>query len=154
MPRKNAAKFSFSSKSGDFIGQGLSRSYDLNDSKIVVCDVGHVNRARTNAVRFTVERDSENWNIEFAAPKGMRLRVGEYLYATRFPFNADESPGLNMSGCGRGSSNSYGRFSVDLVRFNKAGELVLFKASFVQHSETMTAPPLEGNLYYCKLRQK
>ena len=154
MPRKTAARFSFTSESGDFVGQGLTRSYDLFDSQIVGRDVGYTTAVKANAVQFTVEHGQENWTVAFAAPKGQRLRAGEFSNATRFPFNDDGVPGLSMSGCGRGSNRSFGRFTVERIAFNRTGELTLFQGRFVQRSEMETAPALSGEIYYAKARPK
>lgn len=154
MPRKTAATFSFTSQAGDFIGQGMTRSYDLSSSQIVGRDAGHAAAVKGNAVQLTVEQGGENWTIQFAAPKGQRLRVGEYLNATRFPFNEESVPGLSVSGCGRGSNQSFGHFTISRIGFNRAGGLTLFKASFVQRSEALTAPSLSGEVYYAQARHK
>jgi hypothetical protein len=154
MPRKAAARFSFTSEAGDFVGQGLTRSYESSDSQIVGRDVGFATAVKANAVQLTVEQGKENWTVAFAAPKGRRLRAGEYSNATRFPFNDDGVPGLSMSGCGRCSNRSFGRFTVERIGFNRAGELTLFQGHFVQHSEMEMAPALSGEIYYAKARPK
>ncbi len=149
MPRKEAARFSFNSAKGDFIGQGRSETYDMASAKIVGTALDQYGKG--NAVRFTIERGRDNWTLNFGAPKGERLTTGVYENALRFPFHGERTPGLTLSGCGRCSNESSGRFVVSQVRFNKAGGLVLFEASFVQRSERTDAPPLQGEISYFKI---
>jgi hypothetical protein len=148
MPRKSNVTFSFASESGDFIGQGRSESYTLTSTTFTAKQKGK------NSICIGMEYDGGYWNLEFAAPKGERLRAQVYSGATRFPFQADNSPGICMSGNGRCANQSFGQFKIERIQFSKAGDLVMFQAEFTQHSERPEAPGLVGNIYYYKKPQK
>jgi hypothetical protein len=148
MPRKNNITFSFASKTGDFIGQGRTESYTPVSTQFTV------KQNSKNSVCFGMEYERGYWNLEFAAPKGERLRAQVYMGATRYPFQADNAPGICMSGNGRCANRSFGQFEIERIQFSKTGDLVLFQAEFTLHSERPEAPGLTGNIYYYQKPQK
>jgi hypothetical protein len=142
LQQKNDAAFLYHSEPGEYIGQGRTGEYKAVDTLF------KVSTDNRNKVRFTIDYGDDHWNIEFAAPKGQNLRVGNYGCATRCAFHLDTEPGFTMSGCGRGSNNSFAGFIIRKLRFNNHGDLVLVHMQFAQRSERTDAPTLFGELYY------
>jgi hypothetical protein len=120
------------SSTGDFIGQGKTYLYEEKDLQV---------KATGNRVSVKVD----GWNIEFAAPRGGTLAVGDYPNAKRYPFNA-ESPGLSFSGHGRSASKVGGHFVVWELEL-KDGQVVRLGIDFIHRAEE-TGPPLFGKLRY------
>jgi len=75
----------------------------------------------------------------------MPLRVGTYDGATRWPFQRDSDPGLDISGEGRGCNTLTGRFVVREADFTASGQVRQFWATFEQHCENR-APALYGDV--------
>lgn len=143
MPRKTRVEVLLNSEKGDYIGQGRSYSYSLTNTSF------KVRLNNKNAVSFSLERGNENWRLDFAAPSGMRLRVGRYENAVRAAFRKTAEPGLTIAGNGRGSNESFGEFTIRNLRFTRSGgDLVMFTADFLQYSENSDAPALRGTIYY------
>ncbi|MFM8221613.1 MAG: hypothetical protein ACKOJF_22095, partial [Planctomycetaceae bacterium] len=44
------------------------------------------------------------WTFEIEVPAGQVMQVGQYLGATRYPFQQPQEPGLDVYGNGRGSN--------------------------------------------------
>jgi hypothetical protein len=86
------------SESGDYIGQGIARTYRSNLSYRVSETTAHV-----SAGPFT---------FDFAAPAGYALTPARYPGATRYPFQEAGEPGIDVSGDGRGCNTSTGFFTV------------------------------------------
>jgi len=86
------------SESGDYIGQGIARTYRSNISYWVSETTAHV-----SAGPFT---------FDFAAPAGYALTPARYPGATRYPFQEPGEPGIDVSGDGRGCNTSTGFFTV------------------------------------------
>jgi hypothetical protein len=120
------------STSGDSIGQGNSYSYQAHD----------LNVAWQNG---TVQVQVDGWKVEFAAPRGAVLAVGDYANAKRYPFNND-APGINFSGKGRGANMIAGRFVIWELEV-KDNAIVRLAIDFVQRAE-VKGPPLYGMLRY------
>lgn len=151
MRRRSSLEISCKSERGEYIGQGKDyQSPSRDDLKLGVMTT--VKDGVMNSVEFAVENtkvSSSWWRFEFAAPKGAALRRGEYANATRFSFNSGEEAGLDISGPGRGSNKIFGKFTVEKIRFNRAGDkIVEFCATFEQHSERPNAPALTGTISY------
>ena len=86
------------SESGDYIGQGIARTYRSNISYSVTQTSAHV-----SAGPFT---------FDFVAPAGYALTPSRYPGATRYPFQELGEPGLDVSGDGRGCNTLTGFFTV------------------------------------------
>lgn len=82
---------------------------------------------------------------DLAAPPGQNLQPGTYLNATRAAFRAAGSPGIDVSGDGRGCNNDTGQFTIHEISFTPAGQLDTFSATFEQHCEG-GVPALFGEL--------
>ena len=130
----------FQSQPGDYIGQGLTQNFSPID--------GHFT-ARSNydngiSLSFT---GNDNWNLDFSAPGNVPLTLGTYTGAMRFPFQNAGSPGLSISGAGRGSNTLTGQFNVTNLVYGTGGTVQQFAASFEQHSEGAT-PALFGQVSF------
>ena len=74
-----------------------------------------------------------------------RLVVGSYTGASRAAFQAAGSPGLEITGEGRGCNTLTGQFDVTELAFSPLGEITVFDATFEQHCEGLT-PALYGRI--------
>jgi hypothetical protein len=130
----NAAvtRFSAVSTAGDFIGAGQSYQFGGNDIRVT-----------GSAAHVTIQAGP--WAVEVAPPRGQTLKVGDYPSAKRYPFN-DDSPGLSITGNGRGSNQVGGRFVIwELVIEN--GTITRLAVDFIHRSE-ITGPPFYGMIRY------
>lgn len=116
----------FTGDAGDYISQGQTWSYTDGVQATASSDL--------RTVSVSVWTDTW-WNLEFQAPAGTQLVPGIYEGATRYPFNDDNTPGLSLSGDGRGCNTLTGRFEVHEAEYGPYGYLVRFHASFEQHCE-------------------
>ncbi|MEU4166063.1 hypothetical protein AB0F46_04135 [Streptomyces sp. NPDC026665] len=134
-------KYSHTSKPGDYIGQGTTASFT---PKTATISTG----GSAEYVRFRVSTDSTWWDVELAAPQGEKLRPGVYRNAERAAFRTGRSPGLDVSGDGRGCNTVYGQFSVNQIETDADGTVTLLDATYTQHCESATAPALTGVVKY------
>jgi hypothetical protein len=131
-PLRSASPISYlraiSSDKADYIGQG--KTYSYGGDELVV-------RRDARGVRIMVG----GWDINFGAPTGRFLQLGEYPDAKRHPFSGD-SPGIEFSGNGRGCNQISGKFVVwELV--TQGNEVVRLAIDFTQSCEGKM-PPLYG----------
>jgi hypothetical protein len=103
-------------------------------------------RSEGNTAVVEAEGSDGHYSFEFAAPGDGQLQVGEYPGAERLPFQAKGSPGLTVSGNGRGCNTSYGRFQIKDVGFSPTGKIDRLWALYEQHCETEEAPVLFGEV--------
>ncbi|MBI3410157.1 MAG: tandem-95 repeat protein [Planctomycetes bacterium] len=132
------------SQAGDYIGQGQNYNYTA------ATGVFSASRNSDDGVSFSY-LDNLNaiafWFLDFAAPFHATLVPGTYLNATRYPFQASNVPGMDVSGEGRGSNTLTGNFTVNRAIYETNGKTQSFDATFEQHSEG--APPaLFGEINY------
>lgn len=120
------------SEEGDYIGQGEPRVFHLNDGYIT----GNQNFSNGVSVSF---QGNVNWSFDFSAPGDAVLTPGEYLGATRYPFNDVDEPGLSVSGEGRGCNTLSGEFTIHDVEFGHDDEVLKFEASFTQYCDSSNA---------------
>jgi hypothetical protein len=124
----------FFSQRGDYIGLGVRQLWTRTDTQFLAGPAYSTTPSRWVDVWIKTP-DGDSWSLDFAAPLGQSLRVGDYDGATRFPFQADTRPGLDVSGHGRGCNTLTGRFRVYEVQFDGAGKVISFAADFEQHCE-------------------
>ncbi|MFF0190147.1 hypothetical protein [Streptomyces sp. NPDC005244] len=134
-------KYSHSSKPGDYIGQGTTASYT---PKTATISAG----GSAEYARFRVSTDDTWWDVDLAAPQGEKLHPGVYRNAERAAFRTGRSPGLDVSGDGRGCNEVYGQFSVNQIETDADGAITLLDATYTQHCESATAPALTGVVKY------
>lgn len=136
---------SFTSEPGDYIGQGLSRTYYLGDgtwSAFYDTTFGsHV------GIRILNLPGSQLWwwDLDFAAPRGQMLTVGTYEGAARYPFQPNAQPGLTLAGTGRGCNQLTGRFVVSEIQIGPGNTVDRLVATFDQNCEGRP-PTLRGRV--------
>jgi Ca2+-binding RTX toxin-like protein len=82
---------------------------------------------------------------------GQNLLSGSYADARRANVGIVGHAGLDFSTDGRGSNQVFGSFVINDIAVDYSGSapyLVRFSATFEQHSESPTAPVLNGNITY------
>lgn len=128
---------------GDWVGQG--RSYNLS-SGITAAAFNNGSYVR---VRYqNPGNSSDYWDFSFESPgTNIPLTVGTYTGAVRYPFNPEGTPGLSVTGQGRGSNTLTGFFTVHAISLSALGQVQSFAASFEQHSEGST-PALRGTVQF------
>ncbi|MCI0743108.1 MAG: Ig-like domain-containing protein [Gemmataceae bacterium] len=142
-----ASRLHMFSDPGDFIGQGLI--WDFTPATAAFS-------ARTNfdnGVEVLVDPPGavERWTLNFAAPGSVPLTPGVYLNATRWPFQEDNEPGLDVSGYGRGLNRLLGQFTIYDVAYGSGTTVTRFAASFVQQDHNFDdtlEPPLHGTIVF------
>lgn len=141
IPAANAQTFlSFTSQSGDYIGQGETLMFTPTDSGFTSM-ISQDNRE----LAVSVLPSSSFWDLHLTAPAGTKLLPGVYEGASRWPFQAPPTPGLDFSGDGRGCNTSTGRFVVLEAVYAPFGYVERFHATFEQHCEGGT-PALFGEI--------
>jgi hypothetical protein len=138
------ATFSYTSASGDYIGRGGSGTYSASNSTFAM-------RGNSSSLTLTVTNSSNSadyWMIQLAAPTGEQLHPMRYYDAERAAFKTGRSPGLDVSGQGRGCNSVYGTFNINQIGTDSSGNVTLLDATFSQSCETSTAPPMQGTIHY------
>lgn len=128
------------SESGDYIGQGHN---ELFDDGTVGLDGG---LGYVSVHTPTPAGGVFGYTIEFAPPSGQDLQIGEYDNAERYPFEPVSSPGLTVSGDGRGCNEDFGRFIIKDIHVDGGGVVDRFWALYEQHCENAGAPALFGEI--------
>jgi hypothetical protein len=135
-PLATRTLLSFVSDPGDYIGQGETHEYGLQDG------IWHAGFSTSNGVEHVFVSVSSLsgpatfwWDLDLAAPKGQPLSVGVYEAARRYPFQPDTQPGLDFSGSGRGCNGVTGRFTIEAITLGPANSLDRLQATFDQNCE-------------------
>lgn len=134
-------RYSHTSQAGDYIGRGATAAFT---SKTATITVG----GSAEYARFQVTSGATRWDVELAAPAGEKLHPGVYRNAERASSRTGRSPGLDVSGDGRGCNEVYGQFSVDQIETDDSGAVTVLDATYTQHCESVTAPALKGTVKY------
>jgi hypothetical protein len=127
------------SEAGDWVGQGQERLFTTAGGTIA----GAVRGSRFGGAVYTA---SSGWSVAMYAPDGQPLVVGSYTGAGRAGFQPAGTPGLEITGEGRGCNTLTGQFDVTQLAFSSLGEITLFDATFEQHCEGGLAPALYGRI--------
>jgi large repetitive protein len=117
----------FNSEPGDYIGQGRQFTLTLADGTIAALPTG-------GGVHIAFD-GATWWDLYFVPPSGATLTPGVYEGATRWPFQSPTTPGLSVSGDGRGCNTLTGRFTVLEAEYGPGGQVVRFAADYEQHCE-------------------
>jgi hypothetical protein len=144
LPGASAAQttaLDLNSQEGDYIGAGIHQTFGPTDGTFTVF------RNFNNGVAISFNGGPHWWNLNFAAPNNATLTPGVYDGATRWPFHSPTTPGLDVSGEGRGCNMLVGRFEVLEAVYSPSGEVVRFAATFEQHCEGVI-PALLGSVLY------
>ena len=132
-----ATVFSYTSEPGDYVGDGGSNSFTPENTTISIS-------GKANSVTISVSSGAGWWNIILAAPVGEELRPSVYYNGERASFKTGRAPGLDISGNGRGCNEIWGLFSINQIAVNALGNVTMLDASFTQHCDSSTAPPMKG----------
>ena len=125
----------FDSQPGDYIGGGLEQTFTLLDGTIT---------PRTITKGVSVAFDGEDyWTLEFVGSNSQPFGLGAFENATRYPFQSPTSPGISISGAGRGCNQITGRFEVLEYVLGPDGRIQHLWIDFEQHCEG-GAPALFG----------
>jgi hypothetical protein len=140
----------FYSQKGDYVGQGQRQVWTRADTAFKVAP--RFSAASTRTANFTVTTpDGDSWTLDFSAPAGEALHAGDYTGATRYPFQAANVPGFDISGHGRGCNQETGRFRIYEIHFDATGQVDALAADFEQHCEGFAAA-LFGAIRYNSTR--
>lgn len=131
------------SQPGDYIGQGQSLSFTPTDGTFSV-STGPNNEV---VISFNNADYSQTWFLQFGSPLTAKFGYGEYDRATRAAFRSPTSPGIDVSGDGRGCNADTGRFLVTDFALNTDGTIARLAIDFEQHCEGAT-PALFGSVRY------
>jgi hypothetical protein len=84
------------------------------------------------------------WRVNFVAPSGQQLTVGQYRVDDPNNFYG---PHLDVSGNGRGCSQSTGSFEIREIEFDSIGRVRHLHATFEEHCGGST-PALRGTVWF------
>jgi hypothetical protein len=132
-PVQGSTFIHFDSQPGDYIGQGVHRTWTLADGTMIARPLSG------GGVEVYFNGGQTDWRLDFAPPAGHALAVGTYENAARYPFQSPTQPGLDVSGSGRGCNVLTGRFEVLEIGFDTDGTPRHVAIDFEQHCEG--APP-------------
>jgi Divergent InlB B-repeat domain len=130
------------SQPGDYIGQGLDRTYTAADATFEITTSTWNGAVRLSAIAPGL---TFSWYLEFRAAGDLPLTVGTYEAAQRSAFTINH--GLDVSGSGRGCNQLTGRFVVREIVRGPDNAVTQFAADFEQHCED-AAPALFGAIRY------
>ena len=127
------------SDAGDYIGQGLARTYTPATTTFSVTGSAGRLRVTLNGAQY--------WSGDFQAMNSLSLlQPGYYGDLQRYPFHNPVKGGLSWSGNGRGCNTLRGWFVVDRVAYT-TGALSAIDLRFEQHCEGRT-PALRGQVHW------
>src|SRR5438067_2133929 len=114
LPAFGGTALQINSEPGDPIGGGQQQVWTSDELDFYALNTGgrRVVRFAINNFRRPDPTVTTWWYADFAAPEGLELIPGAFEYATRYPFQAANVPGLDFSGNGLGCNTLTGRFVV------------------------------------------
>lgn len=132
----------------EWVSQGQT-IYETDDTGIFTVKPTQFGRPEGIEIRFDGAHaspwgGSNYWTLWFVPPKGERLTVGSYFGATRFPFQADGDPGMDVSGQHRGHNRLTGEFHVLELLRDRSGSIVSLAINFVQYGECLPDRVITG----------
>lgn len=127
---------------GDYIGQG-NTYYTTNSADFTAT-------LRIGGLPTTVQVLAFGYVMNLAAPNGAQPVVGVYSNAVRYPLHGS-SPGISITGNGRGCNSICGNFQVFEYQTDGMGNLTRFWATFSQRCECGGAAPLTGEIRFNSL---
>ncbi len=145
-PSAPVSSLTMQSDPGDWVGGG--QSYNLTSANATIQVSANVTTdPNVVGIRVSSPTTGNNFGLSFKAPGTAPLMPGTYSNAARYPFEGPNTPGLDVSGDGRGSNTLTGQFTIVQAVFNASGTVQNFDATFIQHSEG-AAPALKGEIRY------
>ena len=139
--RFNAVPMNFILKSdtGDYVGQGMSKTYDGSTSTFGMQAYG------AGGINYSVSGLGDTWRAIITPPTGTQLTAGSTYSTTRF--SDATHAGLDFFGDGRGCNTSSGSLTINVITRDGSGTVTALNATFVQHCENKT-PALTGAIRY------
>jgi VCBS repeat-containing protein len=144
LPAAGVTSLVMQSPAGEYIGQGQNYNYSTSTGRF------NASRNYDNGVSIAYQDASDIngwWYLDFAAPGNAPLSPGTYLNATRYPFQAANVPGLDVSGEGRGGNTLTGQFTVLQAVYGSSNQISRFDATFIQHTDGQNLA-LTGEIKY------
>lgn len=132
----------FRSDLGDYIGQGLTRTWFPADGTFTAASMYSPLNAR---VRFNA--GSTNWELMFRNATGTPLTPGTYTGAQDFTSGSPTRPGIDVYGSGRSCSDANGTFTIHEIGFGPDGLVSKLSVDFEQRCGTSPAA-LRGSLRF------
>jgi hypothetical protein len=129
--------YSFVSDPGDYIGQGVTKSYQGATSLFSL-------NGGDTFLQYDVSGQRDYWTALIAPPTGQHLRVHSYK-TKRSPDKTNA--GLDVFGDGRGCNTSTGTLNITAITFDAQGNVTSLSATFDQHCEGQT-PALHGIIHH------
>ncbi len=130
-------------ETGSYVTGGHAYRFDSDNGSISLSS-GYPNGPSVAVV--TVSGNGSNFNLNFAAPAGQTLQRGEYLSATRYPFESAGQAGIDVTGNSSGCNQEYGRFDVRDVHFDATGTVDRLWVFYEVHCESPGAPAVFGEV--------
>jgi hypothetical protein len=87
----------------------------------------------SNGVSIDYNEKKVNFSCSFRPFKGQKLVPGMYKNAERWA-NSNGTPGLDVSGCGRGHNEIQGEFEIFEIEYDEKGKVISFAADFKMNS--------------------
>lgn len=136
------------STQGDFIGQGIKQELIPSIGLFTAQhNAGACNSGNGDCINISFNGGAFNsWSFSFATPVGATMALGQYLGATRYPFNSPVMPGIDITGQSRGCNQSAGSFYILELALNADNSVAKFAADFTQLCDGGTA--LNGSLRF------
>lgn len=129
--------YSYSSVSGDYIGQGLKKSFLGNTSDFFLTGT-------PGNLTYAVSGNREDWMVQLQPPTGQTLAVGTYPTQR---FASAGVAGLDVGGNGRGCNTSSGTITIRDIRVDASNRVTGLWAYFTQYCGNATAP-YKGTIRY------
>lgn len=124
----------FVSSPGDYIGQGKTYVTD-NPTNFTV-----------SGSPATITISAFGFSFRFDGPGSTNLAVGSYPNTLRWPFNGS-SPGLDISGNGRGCNTECGSFQINELHTNATGQVDQLWLTYSNRCECSSSP-MTGEIRY------
>ncbi len=131
---------------GERIAQGRDWQYSTSDSKFTL----YIRESRDSGTAFSISISGPQgirWDLNFASPKGQKLKIGIYENAGRVASHLPKQPGFDISGDGRSCSKPSSSFRVQDITDGANGEINSFAADFEQRCEGGVAT-LKGSVRF------
>ena len=135
--RAQSTLFELDSVQGDYVGQGKT---------IQNTNAAAIHLTGTSGTINVMLGSGSGYRVQFKAAEGTRLAVGTYPNADRMSSDG-LSPGLDISGDGRGCNKSCGSFQIREIHSNSSGDVDRFWVTFTNRCEC-SMPPLTGEIRF------
>ena len=129
--------FELDSVQGDYVGQGKT---------IQNTNAAAIHLTGTQGTINVMLGSGSGYRVQFKAAEGTRLAVGTYTNADRMSSDG-LSPGLGISGNGRGCNASCGSFQIREIHSNSNGDVGRFWVTFTNRCEC-SMPTLTGEIRF------